>query len=244
MASFLMIHGAWHGGWCFDRLCAPLRQLGHALVAPDLPGMNGDAAELARTTLDQWADFVVEAARRLEAPVILCGHSRGGIVISQAAERAPDLFAALVYISAALVPDGKSLYDILALRQTAETFSAGLTPVAGGAGISFASQAAIPAFYGLCSPEDQAAAAARLMVEPSRPLGMQLSLTDERYGKVPRHYIECTEDRTFPLEFQRRMQNALPCASRQALISDHSPFLCAPEALAAALNNIAERTAS
>src|SRR4051812_29285642 len=108
MASFVMIHGAWHGGWCFEPLRARIEGAGHRLVAPDLPGMGGDDETLARVTLDQWAEFVVKACRAQPGPVLLCGHSRAGIVLSQAAERDPEAMACLVYICAVLMPTGVS----------------------------------------------------------------------------------------------------------------------------------------
>jgi pimeloyl-ACP methyl ester carboxylesterase len=241
MASFLMIHGAWHGGWCFDRLRPALAAAGHAMIAPDLPGMDGDAKALAGVTLDGWADFVIEQARKLPGPVILCGHSRGGIVISQAAERAPDAFAALVYISAVLAQDGRSLYETIASRPANPAFDAGLTPVGAGLAVAVAPEPAIATFYGRCDPADQIMAASRLMAEPVRPLNTPVRISEARYGRVPRHYVECRYDRTFPLDLQRAMQAPLPCASVTTLESDHSPFLCVPDQLVAALVTIAER---
>ena len=241
MASSLMIHGAWHGGWCFDRLRAPLAAAGHVMAAPDLPGMGGDARALGAVSLEGWAAFVVEEARKLPGPVILCGHSRGGLVISQAAELAPELFSDLVYISGALVPDGKSLYDVIGAALEGDDFGAALSPVAEGLGLLFDAHAAIPVFYNQCAPADQTRSAERLVAEPVRPLGTALRLSDARYGRVPRHYVECANDQCFPLAAQRAMQAALPCDHVVTLASDHSPFLCVPEQLAAALIEIVKR---
>ena len=240
MASFLTIHGAWHGGWCFDRLRGPLEAAGHKMFAPDLPGMGGDARALAAATLDAWADFAIDEARKLAGPVILCGHSRGGIVVSQAAERDPSAFAALVYIAAMLAPDGRSFRDVLGAGGDA-AFEGGLTSVGNGLGVTLSPASAIPAFYNLCSDEDQRVSAARLVAEPVRPLGTVVQITAERFGTVPRHYIECTQDRTIPLDIQRAMQADVPCESVTALESDHSPFICMPDHLAAAMIKIAER---
>ena len=240
MASFLMIHGSWHGGWCFDRLRAPIEAAGHRMIAPDLPGMGGDARALATVTLDAWADFAVDEARQLEGPVILCGHSRGGIVVSQAAERDPTAFDALIYIAAMLAPDGRSFRDVLGARGDA-VFEGGLTPVANGLGVKLLPASAIPAFYNLCSDEDQRASSARLVAEPVRPLGTVVQITEERFGTVPRHYIECRQDRTIPMDLQRAMQAELPCESVTTLESDHSPFICMPDQLAAVMIEIAER---
>lgn len=72
MATFIMIHGAWHGGWCFDTLEPLLRAEGHRMIAPDLPGMGGTDAELAAVTLAGWAAFVAELCRAAAPPVVLC----------------------------------------------------------------------------------------------------------------------------------------------------------------------------
>lgn len=235
-----MIHGAWHGGWCFDRLRAPIEAAGHAMIAPDLPGMGGDARALAAATLDAWADFTVAKARVLSGPVILCGHSRGGVVISQAAERDPSAFAGLVYIAAMLPPNGRSFRDVLGRRGEAALL-AGLTLTANGLGVSLAAASAIPVFYNGCSQDDQRACADRLAVEPVRPLSTPVQLTEARFGALPRHYVECVQDRMIAIDLQRDMQAQLPCNSVTTLESDHSPFICVPDVLAAALIEIAER---
>ncbi|MCW2350374.1 alpha/beta fold hydrolase [Sphingobium sp. B12D2B] len=241
MARFLFIPGAWHGGSCFERLRAPLERAGHSMLTPDLPGAGGDARAMAQVSLEGWAQFIVGEARRQAEPVILCAHSRGGIIASQAAELAPEAFAALVYISGALIPDGQSLYDMIGRSMETGRFGAALSPVHGGLGLRFDPAAAAEFFYQLCSPEDQRQSAAQLIDEPVRPFSTALRLTAARFGRVPRHYIECAQDRTFPLDVQRAMQAVLPCRSVTTLQSDHSPFISMPETLAGALATIAEQ---
>ena len=236
MATFLAVHGAWHGGWSFEPLREGLEARGHRLLAPDLQG-TGDDAALARTTLADWADQVAQAARAETRPVILCGHSRGGIVISEAAERAPEAIASLVYITAFLVPNGGCLADFAGNRSA--EFTAGLTPVAGGAAVAVSSAAAIGAFYHRTPPALAQAAAARLVPEPTRIRATPLALTQERYGSIPRHYIECADDRMIPLETQRAMHRQAGVASVATLDSDHSPFLSCPAALVDKLDEIA-----
>ena len=238
MATFLMIHGAWHGGWSFEPLRAGLEARGHRLIAPDLPGMGGDDAALAAVTLAGWADHVAALARAA-APVILCGHSRGGIVISEAAERAPEAIAALVYISAFLIPSGRSLDDLTKDEPRSAEFDAGLSPTAGGAALALTGEAAHAAFYHRAPETARHDAMSRIVPEPIAPLVTPLALTEARYGSVPRHYIECTDDQAIPHRQQRAMQAVLPCASVTTLDSDHSPFLTCPDALVEALDRIA-----
>jgi glutathione S-transferase len=78
MAGFVLIHGSWHGGWCFDKLAAILEARGHTVVAPTLPGMGGTEAEMAAVTLEDWGDFAAQHCRDLQArlggaPVVLGG---------------------------------------------------------------------------------------------------------------------------------------------------------------------------
>ena len=241
MATFVMVHGAWHGGWCFDALRPLIEARGHAMIAPDLPGMGGSDAELAACTLTGWGDFIADICRSAAGagPVILVGHSRGGIVISTAAEAAPDAITALVYVCAVLLPDGVSRSTWKSSRPANPAFDAIMQrhPSAPATVIDPGGAAAV--FAQLSPPALADAAMARLVAEPDGPRQTPLSLSDARYGSVPRHYIECLQDRTIPIADQRAMQALLPCASVTALDCDHSPFLSAPGALADALIAIA-----
>jgi pimeloyl-ACP methyl ester carboxylesterase len=241
MATFVMIHGAWHGGWSFEPLRARLEGAGHGMVAPDLPGMGGDDEALAKVTLDQWAAFAVDTCRAQPGPVLLCGHSRGGIVLSQAAERDPGAMACLVYICAMLIPSGISRVEFQEGQVPNEPFRAIIGPTPGGQGTVIDAANAGPVFAQLSPPALVAAQLSRLAAEPNGPRATPLHLTAARFGSVPRHYLECLHDRTIPIEDQRRMQRLTPCASVTSLDADHSPFLSAPDALSDALLALASR---
>jgi pimeloyl-ACP methyl ester carboxylesterase len=82
VATFVLIHGSLHGGWSFDAVRVVLGKAGHTAAAPDLPGMGGDEAALGAVTQAGWAEFVADLCRAaVQRPVILTGHSRGGLVI-------------------------------------------------------------------------------------------------------------------------------------------------------------------
>ncbi|WP_428028445.1 alpha/beta fold hydrolase, partial [Altererythrobacter sp.] len=81
----------------------------------------------------------------------------------------------------------------------------------------------------------------RLVAEPHGPRSTRLYPTPERWGSLPRTYIECTEDRTIPISSQRRMQAMSPGAKVVTLDADHSPFLSRPRELADALIEAASR---
>jgi len=240
VTTFILVHGAWHGGWCWDEVAPFLKAAGHQVVAPDLPGMGKDKTPLSKVDLSKWTLSISDEVVQAFDSVVLVGHSRGGIVISEVAEIVPDRIKTLVYLAAFLVPTGKTLADMLA--------SVPDNPIAEGAivmredGISsvIAPAKVGPVFYNTTSPELTARAASLLSPEPMMSFTTPLRLSDTRYGRVKRGYIECAQDNAIPITLQRKMQQALPCAPVVTLDTDHSPFFSAPEALCRALLAMSE----
>ncbi len=242
MATFVLIHGSWHGGWCFDPVRAILEAEGHEVIAPDLPGMGGDGAALRAVTLAGWAEFAAGLCRGArQQPVILAGHSRGGLVVSQTAELAPDAMDGVVYLCAMMLPDGMSRAQFKQIEGPNPDFDAIISPVFEGAGTVIDASRAAPVFAQLSPPDLVAAAMARLVAEPHGPRSTPLQLSPDRFGSRPRTYIECTEDRTIPIASQRRMQALVPGAEVVTLEADHSPYLSRPQEVAAALIAAAAR---
>ena len=233
MAIFVLVHGSWHGAWCWARLSPKLRTREHRVIAPDLPGMGDDRTPLAKVTLQGWAHFVVDVLREADEPVVLVGHSRGGVVISQAAEIAPEHIRALVYITAILLPDGGTVANI-AEQLSAESLTA-IQYADDGASSVLRSEKAADLLYNTTPRKWVRFALANLGPDPTEPNVTQLHLTPERYGSVPRFFIECLQDRTLSLEVQRRMVRDMPCQTVLSVDTDHSPFFSAPERLAEAL---------
>jgi pimeloyl-ACP methyl ester carboxylesterase len=222
-----------------------LEAAGHAVIAPDLPGMGGSEAELRAVTLQGWADFAAELCKNAaQHPVILAGHSRGGVVISQAAETAPEAIDALVYICAMMLPDGTSRAAFKQHEEPNPYFDALVIPVYGNAA-TLVDPTLGPAVFAQLSPPDKVAAAMdRLVAEPKAPRSTPMRLSPERYGTIPRTYIECTEDRAIPISSQRLMQQLMPGAEVVTLDADHSPFLSRPQELAEALSAVARNLSS
>jgi pimeloyl-ACP methyl ester carboxylesterase len=240
MAGFVLIHGAFHGGWCFDPVVAMLRERGHAAVAPDLPGMDGDEAAMRAASLPGWADFTLEHCRAMrreigDGAVVLAGHSRGGPVISAAAEADPAAMDALVYICAMMIPPAPTAEMMQAISPSGTGLLDLTTPVENGAGTRIDGRRA-GAIFAQLSPADLAEAAmARLAAEPAGPMMTTPEVTTERWGSVPRHYVECRHDLAIPHANQRAMIALCPGTATVMLEADHSPFFSAPEDLAGAL---------
>ena len=236
MAIFILVHGAMHGGWCWQKLVPLLEAQGHRVSAPDLPGMGDDPTPLSDVTMGAWAQFIARRSRGAGGPVILVGHSRGGTVISEAAEIAPEAMLGLVYLAALLLPAGRKAFEANVAEDARNAAGHGKE---GSQSLRVEPEAARALFYNRASAEDAVWASGRLCPEPLAPNMVPLTVTRERWGRLPRAYIECLDDRALPIELQRSMQAALPCDPVVTMDSDHSPFLCAPRALAAHLADIA-----
>jgi pimeloyl-ACP methyl ester carboxylesterase len=119
MSTFVLVHGAWHGGWCWKRVRRSLQAQGHEVFTPSLTGV-GDRSHLLSpevnlethitdvTNLILWEEL---------SDVVLCGHSYGGPVISGVADRIPDRIGTLVYLDAFLLQNGQSVQDVLPAGQ-------------------------------------------------------------------------------------------------------------------------------
>ncbi len=234
MNTYVLVHGAWHGAWCWQKLRPLLEAKGHRVVAVDLPAHGEDRTPAKDVTLQGYADRVCEVLDAQEGRVVLVGHSLGGVVVTQAAEQRPDRIATLVYLCAFLPRNGESLI------QLAESDPDGLVLpnlVFSKDGVTATLREGAPrkAFYGECSEADAAWATARLVPDPSVGHTTPVRTTKERWGRVPRAYVECVRDRAIPVALQRRMYTASPCMKVLSIDTDHSPFLSRPDELAAHL---------
>ncbi|MEN3951373.1 alpha/beta fold hydrolase [Iodidimonas sp. SYSU 1G8] len=234
MATFLLVHGAWHGGWCWERVVPLLEAAGHRALAPDLPGMGNHAGPLPDDPIAAWGQFIADLARQQDEAVILVGHSRGGIVISQAAEFAPESIALLVYLTAFLVPPGEAPGAPLAFMPNPELERN--IVLSEDMSTSTVAASAIPRlFYNTSDAQWAERAVSLVCPEPTSYVASPMRITEDRAGRVPRIYIECMRDRAIPIRLQRHMADRMPCRRTLTLFTDHSPFYSAPAALANAL---------
>lgn len=122
MANFVLVHGAWHGGWCWIRVANQLVQHGHRVLTPTLTGLGDRAHLLSRdVNLDTHIHDiigVIEAEELLD--VTLCGHSYGGVVITGVADRASDRISSIVYLDAFIPEDGQAQRDLIPTERQAD----------------------------------------------------------------------------------------------------------------------------
>ena len=109
---FVLIHGAWHGGWCWEGVIKALAAAGHTAEAPTLPGQNpGD--DRSQVTLASGVEKIVETLKRQPRPVVLVGHSSAGFLLQSAAPQAPEKIERLIFLNAFILPEGKAQFDLV-----------------------------------------------------------------------------------------------------------------------------------
>jgi pimeloyl-ACP methyl ester carboxylesterase len=221
---FVLVHGAWHSAACWRPLVAELERRGERALAVDLPCEDPDAG------LDDYAQAVVDAAADIEEPVIVVGHSLGGLTIPLVPERRP--VAGLVFVAAILPvpgePAGGSLgpeafsegFDDLAVTQMAEDNGA----------TRWGRDAAIAAFYHDVPEPLVTEAVAALRLQQWLPTQETWPL--DAYPDVPTRYVACDDDRILDPAWQVRIARERLGIEPDVLAGSHSPRLSRPAALA------------
>lgn len=229
MKHLVLVHGAFHGPWCFDALLAPLRERGIAVTAPELP-LSSLAEDVAavRNALDRLA---AEPTGRNPGPVVLLGHSYGGAVVTAAGDH--PAVASLVLLAALAPDDGEPPNG--GPVEIAESFLSALRGRPDGSLEVDAARAA-ELFYPDAPPTAAAAAVRRLRPGNTGRPGERIERAAWRLRPVD--YVVCTGDPIILPDAQRALA-ARTGATVHQMPGDHSPFIARPDALAELLARIA-----
>ena len=191
-------------------------------------------------------DVVDEVLRQIDdvdGPLLLVGHSGGGVVATQVAERISERVCGVAYIAGMMLPSDWNfgdLCDAAGLRPPVG-IAAFLTVSDDGETTSVPPEAAASVFFQKADPADAIAASRSLC--PQRESGRLIAphWTAERFGRIPRLYVEATDDRSVPVAAQRRMQQLVPGAEVITLGSDHAPQLSEPASVVRAITEFARK---
>ncbi|MGH8707123.1 MAG: alpha/beta fold hydrolase [Burkholderiales bacterium] len=185
----MLVHGAWHGGWCWRRVAERLAQAGRRVFTPTLTGLGERAHLLTNAVnLDTHVQDVVSVleAEELEN-VVLVGHSYAGLVISGVAARAKRRLRQLVYLDALLVEDGQSWAgafprDVAEARRKSATLTSGVKTL----------PPPDPQIYGFSDPADDEWVRRRLVPHPYAPFEQKISWGCALGNGLPKTYVDCT----------------------------------------------------
>jgi pimeloyl-ACP methyl ester carboxylesterase len=221
LANFVLVHGSFHGPWCWSRIVPLLEAAGHSVAVPNL-------AYAGEENLNSYARLVAAAVVQANNPVILVGHSMGGLVISQTAELVPQHIAKLLYISGLMLRNGETLQSFLEAHAELgvdDLVLKNMRVSEDGVLASFPAEVAPSIFYNCCSNADARWAARQLRAQPTPVYATPLDLSEARFGSLPRAYVECSKDQAVSVINQRQMLANTPCSTVYTLATDHSPFL-------------------
>ena len=224
MRTIVLVHGAWHGAWCWAKQQTELSRRGLTSLAIDLPGRGASLEPLG----DLYGDGEHTAAvlARIPGEVVLVGHSYGGAVITEAAALASNV-AHLVYLTAFCIEAGVTLGEAAAASPTRADLGAAMRVQDDGTATVDLTLAP-GALYNGCDDNEVAAALPRLCAQPLASFGQPIRAAS--WQTTPSTYVTCTEDRAISIELQRLM--AARCGSVVELPTGHSPFLSMPAAVA------------
>jgi pimeloyl-ACP methyl ester carboxylesterase len=240
MSTYILIHGNWHGGWCWNKVVPLLQQAGHRVFAPDLPGHGQDTTPLSAVTPQLIFQCLNDLLESEVEPVILVGHSAGGRRITALAQQRPEKVKMLVYLTAFLPPPGLSP-QALAQEDTESLLVSSLLFDEQRHTVMVKPEAMKDVFYADCTDEDAAWATRLLVPEALRVLGeREIVPASPSTETPPRVYIECLQDKVIGPAMQKKMYTAIPCQRVYSLQTSHSPFLSAPEQLVAYLLDAAQ----
>jgi pimeloyl-ACP methyl ester carboxylesterase len=239
MSTYLLIHGSWHGAWCWYKISTRLQAAGHTVVVPDMPGHGRDWTSPGQVTMQDYVSTITKILDAAAEPVVLVVHSRNGIVATQAAEARPEKIRMLVYLAAYLPPIG----DTVSMAEgrtdgwsrNPESLLGPYMVVDREAGWDMLGREGFrEALYADCADEDVALAYALLTPEPLGPHSPTMTpirTTLENFGRIPRVYIELTQDRAVSWPAQKRMFEATPCQRVLTMHASHSAYFSQPDQL-------------
>ena len=219
MTTIVLVHGAWHGSWCWQRVAPLLEKRGAAVRTVDLPSVGARPGSGSDLSADAAAVEAVIAD--IAGPVVLCGHSYGGMVISHTAAIAR--VKRLVYLCAFMPMEGESLVSIGGGRHApwVQLLDGGLT-------LPDPAQTET-VFYGDCDPQTVQWAKSKIRPQSGAPFNEPVPRPAWR--TIPSTYVVCVNDMALPPDAQRNV--FAPRATETIeLHASHSPFLSQPEALA------------
>ena len=234
--TYVLVHGAWHGGWCWRAVADALRAKGHRVFTPTQTGLGERKHLLSRElTLDTFVDDLTNLIEMEELQeIILVGHSFGGSPISGVADRLPDRIGHLVYLDAVVLEDGQSPFSVLPPEVVA-----GRRKLVAEQGLGIAIPAPPVTAFGIPEDHPQASWVRRhLTPHPVGTYESALWLAHPVGNGRPRTYIHCTNPVYEPLEASRQWVRRQQGWSWQEIATAHDAMVTAPTDLARMLLDV------
>lgn len=235
----ILLHGAWQGSWVWHDFSPFLKAAGFTPHAIDLPGNGTDDTPLHDVNLDLYLHHVGRLINQLQGDICIIAHSGAGVLGTALGERFADRIKAIAYIAGMMLPSGWHFGDVLEHANAREHGWLGIGPYLEWSEdrsvSSVPAEAGARIFLNDMPFEEALAGTSKLtpQAEPGRAL--KTGWTAQRFGSLPRLYVECSQDLSVLQPIQQTMQKLVPGATRIELDVGHAPHISQPKTLADAL---------
>ncbi|MEM9632307.1 MAG: alpha/beta fold hydrolase [Pseudomonadota bacterium] len=233
--NFVLVHGAWHGGWCWSRVAEILCSRGHRVTAPTQTGLGERSHLLTDSiTLQTFVDDIIQHVNFEELnEVVFVGHSYGGISITGVADQMPGCVSKLIFLDAVLLDSGETWFDFLP-TEVIEKRKELAMETSGGLSVPPPSAEA----FGVQRPDDIAFLASRLTPHPINTYRTNLTLENRIGNGLPASYVSCTEPRFDPVtvSLNRAQDFGWPITQ---IATGHDAMVTEPQAVADLLEELA-----
>ncbi|SEM77012.1 Pimeloyl-ACP methyl ester carboxylesterase [Chitinophaga rupis] len=238
--TYVLVHGAWQAPYVWDSVQADLSKSGNKVIVVELPGHGSDTTPPHQLSLDVYRDKVIDAISKADSNVILVGHSMGGMVITQVAEKIPSKIRKLVYIGAFLPSSGQALTD-LSFSDPGSRLGPLLIPSADQLTLDVKRDSLTYLFIDDGSETAKQQVLKNYRAEPAIPFTGKVTLSRENFGAVEKVYIKTLQDKVISPGLQDRMIAGAGIKTVYSLNTSHSPFLSQPHELSGLLLKIGKQ---
>jgi pimeloyl-ACP methyl ester carboxylesterase len=235
--SYVLVHGAWMGAWCWDDVATGLRAGGDTVATVELPAHGADQTPVSDATLDAYVATVAAAIDAAPQPVILVGHSMGGVVVTEVAETDGAKIDRLVYIGAYMPKDGQTLNDLAS--SDADSHLGPVLQIDQVNGVAhIPSEDLADIFIADGTSSEIASVVSNYRDEPLVPFLTPVHTTAAGWGAVSKAYVYTKEDHAVSLSLQQTMTADVTLAATATLDTSHAPFLSRPEMVISTLQGM------
>jgi len=229
---FVLIHGAWHGGWCWEGVIRELEKAGHTAEAPTMPGHNPNDAR-ADIKFENYVGKIVDVMNKQASPAVLVGHSSAGFLLQSAAPKVPDKIARLIFLNAFILPDGKCQFDLVPPEA-----SQGMTAAAKASpdnSVPVIEDFVRNQLMGGESAEMKDALISRLVPQPLALFTTPINTVDFEELTIPKTVVFCKDDASLPPGAYLEMAQGLGDYNLVEIAGSHETLFTRPDVVARGL---------
>ncbi len=230
MRTFVLLHGAWHGPWCWKKLSPLLMSKGDTVLTPTIPWTYDKNQIKQKFNFQHTTNELSELICKLDGMVVLVGHSLGGVIASMISTNIPEKISLAIYISGFIPKSGQSINDLNPLM-TDSIIAANMKVDKKKQALIVEENALVKGFYNDCDTFDIQFAKSRVLPQLASTFLTPVEYNLDGLSRVKKLYVENQKDMAVPINAQRSMQENIEIEKVVKLNCGHSPFFTCPQDL-------------